>query len=133
MSEQETSCQERIDPVIKGIADELVAHVKAGQPEAPLWDKHFCPDCVSVEGDGTAAEGRAAMDAKCEWFYNAMTMHSLEVMGPFYGATGFSVHYKIDMEAKDGSMPRSVMHEVGVYTVKDGKVVREEFMSGGMC
>jgi hypothetical protein len=100
-------------------------------PDTELWKQHFHPKFVSIEGTGEAWSGRKAVDAKCQAWMNAHTVHSCKATGPFVGATGFSVLYDMDVEAKDGSMPRMQMREVGVYTVKNGKVVQEEFMYAG--
>ena len=111
----------------------LVAHVNAmSAPDTELWKQHFHPKFVSIEGTGEAWSGRKAVEAKCQAWMNAHTVHSCKASGPFVGATGFSVVYDMDVEAKDGSRPRMQMQEVGVYTVKNGKIVQEEFMYGGM-
>lgn len=111
----------------------VVTHVNAmSAPDTELWKQHFHPKFVSIEGTGESWAGRKAVDAKCQAWMNAHTVHSCKASGPYVGATGFSVVYDMDVEAKDGSMPRTQMKEVGVYTVKNGKVIQEEFMYGGM-
>lgn len=111
----------------------VVAHVNAmAAPDTELWKQHFHSKFTSIEGDGSAWTGRKAVDAKCQAWMDAHTVHSCKASGPFVGATGFSVVYDMDVEANDGSMPRTQMKEVGVYTVKKGKIVQEEFMYGGM-
>jgi hypothetical protein len=111
----------------------LVDHVNAmAAPDTELWKQHFHPKFVSIEGTGEAWTGRKAVDAKCRAWMDAHTVHACKATGPFVGGTGFSVLYDMDVEAKDGSMPRTQMREVGVYTVKKGKVVQEEFMYAPM-
>jgi hypothetical protein len=111
----------------------LITHVTAmTAPDTELWKQHFHPKFVSIEGTGESWAGRKAVDAKCQAWMNAHTVHSVKATGPFVGATGFSVVYDMDVEPKDGSRPRMQMQEVGVYTVKNGKIVQEEFMYGGM-
>lgn len=111
----------------------LVDHVNAmTAPDTELWKQHFHPKFVSIEGTGEAWSGRAAVDAKCQAWMNAHTVHACKATGPFVGATGFSVLYDMDVESKDGTMPRTQMREVGVYTVKKGRVVQEEFMYAPM-
>lgn len=114
------------------IGNAVVAHVNAMGKDSDLWKKHFHKNFTSIEGTGDACTGVKAVAAKCEWWVNNHTVHSCKATGPFVGATGFSVHYEIDVESKDGSMPRMLMKEVGVYTVKNGKVVQEEFMYAPM-
>ncbi|MEL6740503.1 MAG: SnoaL-like domain-containing protein [Planctomycetota bacterium] len=125
--------QQTKDPRIQvntAIANDIIAHV-ASDPtdDAAIWDKHWSPGCVSVEGDGSVHEGRAAMDKKYEWWYDTVTMHSCVASGPWVGPEGFAIKYTIDCEAKDGSWPRMKMDEIAYYTVSEGKVVREQFMS----
>lgn len=111
----------------------VVDHVNAmAAPDTELWRNYFHPQFVSIEGDGQAWTGRKAVDAKCREWMDAHTVHACRATGPFVGATGFSVVYDMEVEAKDGSMPRMQMREVGVYTVKNGKVVQEEFMYAGV-
>jgi hypothetical protein len=111
----------------------LVDHVNAmAAPDTELWKQHFHPRFVSIEGTGEAWSGRKAVDAKCQAWMNAHTVHACKATGPFVGATGFSVLYDMDVESKDGTMPRTQMREVGVYTVKKGRVVQEEFMYAPM-
>ncbi len=117
------------DPRIAEIGKATVAHVNSGaHDDKPLWDKHWNQDWLSVESDGAEFKGRAAVEGKCEWWYNQFEVHSCKAEGPFLGINGFAVKYTIDIEAKDGSMPRMTMNEIANYTVEDGKVVREEFM-----
>jgi hypothetical protein len=115
------------------IANDVVAHVnKGGMDDTPIWDKHWSKDCVSVEGDGSEHAGREAMEKKFEWWFNSVTMHSCTCEGPYVNQDGFAIKYTIDCESKDGTWPRMTMSEVGVYTVEDGKVVRESFMGNPM-
>lgn len=109
------------------VGQALVAMVRAGQfdPNTQLW----APKFSSIEGLGVSQEwtGGKAVAAKNQEFHDSNIIHSCTVDGPFVGATGFAVHYAIDVECKtDGS--RKTMTEVGVYTVKNGKIIREEFM-----
>lgn len=107
----------------------LMEHVRAmSSPDMELWKKHFHKGFTSIEGTGDSWSGIKAVDAKCKAWMDSHIIHGCECSGPFVGATGFSVIYDMDVEAKDGSMPRMRIKEVGVYTVKNGKVVQEEFM-----
>jgi hypothetical protein len=94
----------------------------------------YADNCVNVEGaemPGMAAtlEGRDAIIAKGEWWENNHTVHSATVTGPFVGLRPdqFVVKFDVDLTAKQSGQ-RSQMSEVGLYTVKGGKVVREEFL-----
>ena len=65
--------------------------------------------------------------AKTDWWVKNMEVHSVEVSGPFVAHDRFVVQYEIDVTDKN-SQKRMQMSEVGVYTVKDGKITREEFL-----
>lgn len=94
-----------------------------------ICDMFWSPDVVSVEGVGMemAWNGRKAVEAKNEWWMGQNTVHSTSAKGPFVGSSGFAVQFAMDVEEK-ATGKRTAMTEVGVYTVKNGRIVREEFM-----
>lgn len=114
------------------IGRDLVAHVNAGKNDAELWAKHFNLKAIeSIEGMGVNMKwtGGKAVEAKNAEWVAAHTIHGARAEGPFVGSTGFAVRFTIDVEVK-ATGERRTMSEVGVYTVQNGKVVREEFMYG---
>jgi hypothetical protein len=64
---------------------------------------------------------------KIDWWVNSMEVHSFKASEPFVGHDRFVVQYDADVSDKK-SKERRKLSEVGVYTVKDGKIVREEFL-----
>ena len=95
-------------------------------------DTLYSKDIVSVEArgsDGESAEKRGLdqVRGKTDWWVKAMEIHNFRVSGPFVAHDRFVVQYDIDATEKE-SKKRMQMSEVGVYTVKDGKIVREEFL-----
>jgi ketosteroid isomerase-like protein len=46
-------------------------------------------------------------------------------MGPFLHGDQFAVRFTLDVTQPNGE--RTVMEEVGVYTVRDGKITEERF------
>ena len=95
-------------------------------------DTLYGKDIVSVEArasDGESPEKRGLdqVRGKIDWWVNAMEIHSFKVSGPFVAHDRFVVQYDVDVTDKN-SKKRFQMSEVGVYTVKDGKIVREEFL-----
>ena len=95
-------------------------------------DTLYDQDIVSLEGMGPEGESREkrgleAVRGKTDWWVNTMEIHSLKVSGPFVAHDRFVVQYDIDVTDKD-SKKRFQMSEVGVYTVKNGKIAREEFL-----
>lgn len=111
------------------IGAQLIAACNRG--EYHLNDKLWSPSIVSIEGVGVglAWHGRKAVDAKNAGWNEGHTIHGVSAEGPFVGSTGFTVRFRMDVEEK-ATGKRVLMHEVGVYTVKNGKIVQEEFMYG---
>jgi hypothetical protein len=56
-----------------------------------------------------------------------MQVHTFKTSGPFVAHDRFVVQYDADVTDKN-SKNRMQLSEAGVYTVKDGKIVREEFL-----
>ena len=95
-------------------------------------DMLYANDIVSMEArtrDGSSPETRGikGVHEKVDWWINTMEIHSFKVSGPFVAHDRFVVQYDVDVTDKN-SKNRFQMSEVGVYTVKDGKIVREEFL-----
>jgi hypothetical protein len=114
--------------VARGVVDMI--NTRTG--DDAIWDQWFGKGFTSIEGVGVALgwSGRKAVKAKGEAWMAEHTVHSMRAEGPYIGATGFAVKFTMDVEVK-ASGERMTMNEVGVYTVKNGKVVQEEFMYGG--
>lgn len=111
---------------------ELVRRCNAGEEEA-LWAEHYADDIESVEGSGSeempaVQKGMDALKAKSAWWYDNHEVHEARAEGPYVGARPdqFAVRFVIDVTPKGGE--RMQMDEVALYTVRDGKVVREEFL-----
>lgn len=95
-------------------------------------DLLYAKDIVSVEADnphGQSPEMRGidAIHGKIDWWTKAMEVHGCKVSGPFVAHDRFVVQYDMDLTDRE-SDKRFQVSEVGVYTVKDGKIVREEFL-----
>jgi ketosteroid isomerase-like protein len=110
------------------LAKEITNLLKQGKDEA-VAQKYNADDIVSYEAaDGPMAfcEGKAAVKQKGEWFVANHEVHGTTVEGPFVNGDQFAVRFKYDLTPK-ATGKRVTMDEVGVYTVKDGKVVEERF------
>jgi ketosteroid isomerase-like protein len=97
-------------------------------------DTLYAKDAVSVEAVASpnfpqVTEGLAAVRGKNEWWYANNEVHRGEIKGPFPHGNRFALFFGFDVTAKAGPMAgqRMQMEEVGLYTVEDGKIVREEF------
>ena len=115
------------------IAHELVAGCREGRAAANL-DALYAPDAVSVEaadmGHGRETHGLAGIRGKHDWWETTQIVHSATADGPFlHGDTSFAVIFTADSEDKTSGV-RTQMHEVAVYHVAGGRIVREEFFYG---
>ena len=96
----------------------------------------YAPEIVSVEGDGKEYAGKEPVIRKSEIFQGANTIHSQDLRGPFFcgdaNATSgrFGVYAKIEFSPKAGGK-RVTHEEVGIYTIKNDLVTREEFFFEG--
>jgi hypothetical protein len=95
-------------------------------------DTLYSNDIVSVEGQAMGGEspekrGLEAVRGKTEWWIDTMNVYDIKVTGPFVAHDRFVVLYDIEFGEKT-SGERIRMAEAGVYTVTDGKIVREEFL-----
>lgn len=113
----------------KEIADRLVALCKDGNFEGA--QVLYAPEAVSVEasappGQAREAVGLAAIRAKGEWWVANHEVHSMQVAGPWPHDDRFIVGFRFDVTMK-ATGHRFTMEEMALYTVKDGKIVREEF------
>ncbi len=95
-------------------------------------DSLYGAEVVSVEARGREGEpaekhGIAAVRAKTDWWIETMQVDDLKVTGPYVAHDRFVVIYEMEFGEKS-SKDRIRMSEAGVYTVKDGKIVREEFL-----
>jgi ketosteroid isomerase-like protein len=115
---------------MKEIADEYVALCKAGKNDECLT-KLFAKDAVSVEagappGMDRTAKGVDAIRAKSAWWQANHIVHKAELFGPYPHDNRFAVRFLYDITQK-ATNNRITMDEVGLFTVNDGKITREEF------
>jgi hypothetical protein len=95
-------------------------------------DTLYDDDIVSVEafsmgGGSPETRGKQGVRGKIDWWVNATEVHGFNASGPFVAHDRFVVQYDADVTDKN-SKQRRKLSEVGVYTVKNGKIVREEFL-----
>ena len=95
----------------------------------------YAPDIVSVEGDGAETRGQPAVIRKSEDWAGVNDFHGETVRGPFYNGAGgtndqFAVYFTLDVTRKSTGK-RVTLEEVGLYTVKNDKITREQFYYAG--
>jgi hypothetical protein len=93
-----------------------------------LYDKNIVSiEARASEGESPEKRGIDQVRGKTDWWLENMQVHSFKAHGPFVARDRFVVQYDADVTDKN-SNKRMQLSEVGVYTVKDGKIVREEFL-----
>ena len=111
------------------IANKLVALCKQGKHiEAKAL---YADDAVSIEafappGMDRESRGLAAIHAKGEWWSANHEIHSATVAGPWPTDDRFIVGFQFDVTHKPSGR-RMTMEEMALYSVRGGKIVREEF------
>lgn len=96
-------------------------HREAGET---FWS----PDIVSIEpmGPMPRVQGLEALRGKHDWWENSTEQHGGETFGPYVNGDQFAVRFTLDATMKDTGQ-RMLMDEIGLYTVKDGKITEERF------
>jgi ketosteroid isomerase-like protein len=112
------------------VAQELVNLCRAGRNLEAI-DKLYSPRIVSIESAGSEEmpaemSGIEAIRQKNQWWFENNEVHKAEANGPFVGENQFAVQYTFDATFKPTGQ-RTEMSEMALYTVKDGKIVREQF------
>ncbi len=112
------------------VGKDLVALCSQGQFDVVL-EKYYSDDIVSIEAFSmpnmpARQEGIKAIKGKNQWWVENHEIHGVKVEGPLVGGNKFAVTFDMDVTFKPASQ-RMQMKELAVYTVKDGKIVQEEF------
>lgn len=73
------------------------------------------------------ASGREAIKAKREDWLKSFDIHSLDADGPYvHPPNRFAVRFEAEVSAK-ATGQKKILREVAIYSVQDGKIIREEF------
>ena len=120
------------DETLKTVAEALVAGCREGREREGL-ETLYAEDAISIEAAdtnpqmGRIARGRAAIQAKHDWWDSSTQVHSFSADGPYlHGDDRFGVIFEADI-TMTGTGERWQMKELAVYTVVNGKITREEF------
>jgi ketosteroid isomerase-like protein len=94
----------------------------------------YAKDIVSIETRGDAhmpqrMQGVDAIRGKNQWWLDNHEIHGGAVDGPYPNGDRFIVRMRYDVTPKTGAFAgkRMQFEEAGLYTVRDGKIVQEEF------
>ena len=112
------------------IGKDIVALCQQGKNLEAI-EKHYSPNIVSVEafsmpGMDQTQQGIEAIKGKNKWWSENHEVHGGEARGPFPHGDRFTIFFKFDVTPKHTGQ-RMTMEEIGLFTVENGKVAREEF------
>lgn len=111
----------------KQVAEAFTELCKAGKFEE-AGERFWAEDVISLEaqeGPMSRTEGREQAKAKGDWWAENNEVHGFTTVGPFVNGDQFALRFDIDCTPKGEA--RRQMEEVGLYTVRDGKIVEERF------
>ena len=117
------------------IANRLVELCRQGK-NAEAVKTLFSDTSVSVEalappGGVQETKGKQGILGKGEWWVANHEVHSAIITGPWPHGNRFVVGFQYDVTNKP-SGHRMKMDEVGLYTIDNDKIVREEFFYADM-
>jgi hypothetical protein len=116
------------------VGKKLVELCRAGKAMEAITTL-YSPNIVSIEAMAGPTmpqkiEGLSAVKGKAEWWEKHHEVHSAQVGGPWPHGDRFIVRFTYEVTPKAPAPmagKRITLDEAGLYTVKDGKVVQEEF------
>lgn len=117
------------------IATRLVELCRQGKNDEAVKTL-FSDAAVSIEafappGGTQEVKGMQGILGKGEWWRNNHEVHSASATGPWPHGNRFVVGFQYDVTNKPSGQ-RMKMDEVGLYTIENDKIVREEFFYAGM-
>jgi hypothetical protein len=112
----------------KEVAEKLITYCRQGKFEEATKEL-YGNDIVSIEPEGAPdreVRGLEAVIAKGDKFNEMVEeYHGIEMSDPIVADKFFSCSMKMEATFKGGF--RNTLNEICLYTVEDGKIVREEF------
>jgi hypothetical protein len=112
------------------IGKRYVALCQQGKSDVCL-DELYAKNAESVEavpppGMERTAKGLDAIRAKGKGWQESHVVHHAEVTGPFPNENRFAVRFVFDVTDKPSGQ-RMTLDEVGLFTIENDKITREEF------
>jgi hypothetical protein len=112
------------------VGKKYVAFCREGKFDACLQEL-YSEDAVSVEawappGVDRVTTGLRAIQAKGEAWGRDHEIHRVELSDAFPLDDRFAVRFVFEVTNKPSNR-RSTMEEIGVFTIENGKILREEF------
>jgi ketosteroid isomerase-like protein len=111
-------------------AKTLVELCKQGKNHAAM-ETLYAPDIVSIEAAAmpnapAETRGLEGVLAKSKWWADNHVVHAATCEGPWPHGDRFIVRFSYDITHKPSNSRRQ-LDETALFTVKNGKIVREEF------
>ena len=97
-------------------------------------DELYADEVVSIEAnadpdaEAQVFEGIEAVRGKHDWWNSVATMHDTTAEGPFAALNEDQFVVRFFMDVTMEGQARSQMTEVGLFTVANGKIVREVYL-----
>lgn len=113
---------------ITEIAKDFTELLKQGDHQGAA-EKYNADDVASyeaMEGPMAVSCGKEALRQKNQWWQENNEVHGGSVEGPYVNGDQFAVRFKFDITPK-ATGERATIDEVGLYTVKNGKITEERF------
>jgi hypothetical protein len=112
------------------IGKKLVELCSQGQNQNAV-EALYSPDIVSIEagappGQNRETKGIQGVIGKGKWWADNHTIHSAKTDGPYPHDDRFAVKFEYDVTFKPENR-RFTLSEIALYTVKNDKIVKEEF------
>lgn len=109
------------------VGNRIVEIIKEGNPFV-AFDELYHPEIESHEAGGPEPDvkGIEAIKGKAAWFGESFEIHGVAVEGPYPSGDQFILHLNYDVTEK-ASGNRFPMVEAALYTVTEGKIVKEQF------
>jgi hypothetical protein len=117
---------------VRTVANQFVDLCRQGK-NFDVMRNLYSPDIVSVEGDGKETVGQHPVIKKSEDWVSDKTFHGETVAGPFFNGANpdqFTVYFTLDITPK-ATGKRVTREEVAIYSVKNDRIVREQFFYDG--
>ncbi len=83
-------------------------------------------EAVDMPGMDRVMKGIEAIKGKNQWWSENHEVHSIKIEGPFPHGDRFGVVFDMEVTPKHTGQ-RTKMSEMGLYTVRNGKIAKEEF------
>lgn len=119
------------------VGQRLIALTTADK-DAQALDELYADNVVSVEADGSDGtpdvfEGIEAVREKHAWWNSVAAMHEVTAEGPYAAADDnqLAIKFCMDVTMMDPETEkpnRAQMTEMGIFTVENGKIVREVYL-----